>query len=67
MQDVNLLLEQTLFALEDLLGLINEGGNHKVAMESLVRFTAFHCESFIIDSGGMGVVKGNPCDWLRNH
>jgi len=66
MQDVNVLIEQTLFALEDLLELINEGTSHTVAMEALVRVTAFHFESYIIESGGMAVIKDNPCDWLRS-
>ena len=61
------LIEQTLFALEELLQLINDGGNHTVAMEALVRLCGYRCESFLVGSGRVGVIKENPLDWLKSH
>ncbi len=64
MTDKDEMLERVLFMLDELLMLINDGCENRVAIEALVRLCGYHCEAWLIESGRVGIVKSNASDWL---
>lgn len=65
MTDKDEMLEKVLFMLDEALKLLNEGGESKVAIESLVRLCGYHCEAWMIESGRQGVVNSAAAEWLN--
>ena len=58
-------IEQTLFCLEELLWLVNDGCEQKLAIESIIRLCGYRCENYIIESSGLSIVHEKPSDWLE--